>query len=109
MSASAAVAQAVAPMADRMGFLIGGLGDLAPALPFLVTGDLVAHLTKLDTFLGLGYAARGIGLFLVGGLIAPALLAGAVTASQLAPPRAEHAPATAISIVATAHAQACPQ
>jgi hypothetical protein len=53
-------------MSNWSRFWIGGLGGLAPVLLFLITGDLVGHLAKMDTFLGLGYAVRGIGLFLVG-------------------------------------------
>jgi hypothetical protein len=39
------------------------------------------------------------------GIAAPALLAGAVTTAQLAPPRAEHEPASGFAVVARAYAQ----
>lgn len=57
-------------MRTRNRFVVGGVGGLAPVLLFLITGDLVQYLIQLDTLRGIGYAARAIALFFVGGFIA---------------------------------------
>jgi len=113
-------------------FIVGGVGGLAPVFLFLITGDLVQHLIQLDTPRGIGYAARAIALFFVGGFIAylhtdedkpfkifeigiaaPALLAGALTTAQLAPNRPSAGPPEgrvggSITLVLPAYAQSTP-
>ena len=113
-------------------FIVGGVGGLAPVLLFLITGDLVQYWIQLDTPRGIGYTARAIALFLVGGFIAylhsdenkpfkifeigiagPALLAGALTTAQLAPnrpPAAQPEPRVGWSttLVVPAYAQSAP-
>jgi SPOR domain len=119
-------------MRTRNRFVVGGVGGLAPVLLFLITGDLVQYLIQLDTLRGIGYAARAIALFFVGGFIAylhtdedkpfkifeiglaaPALLAGALTTAQLAPSRPpagqpETRVGWSIILAVPAHAQSAP-
>jgi hypothetical protein len=112
----------------RQRFLIGGAGGLAPILMFFVNGSVPHYFNGSFVFIAIGFLARAIGLFAVGGLVvllypevkqpfkifqlglsAPAMIAGLLTASTNSPLLPADTNATAAALFPTVvYAQSVP-
>lgn len=122
------------PVKPSMRFLIGGSGAIAPFVIGAITVDLAVVLSDLTLLAFLGWAVRLVIYFLIGGgyvlifnktvedqaqifqlgIIAPALLAGFINASESTPEVPTAGAPTGIrhgsfSLVPSAHAQAQPR
>jgi hypothetical protein len=56
-------------MTDRERFIIGGVGGLAPVLMFLATGDFHRYFGNEFVGFAVGYCARALILFFIGGFV----------------------------------------
>jgi hypothetical protein len=107
-------------MSKRERFLIGGAGGLAPILMFFVNGSVPRYFNSAFAFEALGFLARAVFLFLIGGFVvllypevkqrikvfqlglsAPAMIAGIMTASSNSPLLPSDANAAALFLYPT--------